>query len=83
MTTITIPKTLLKEQELVLIPRKEYEELLCISVKKNLRKEKYTQLDKDLDAAIGQYKTRKSYGPFKTAKEGKVFFESRFKKSLK
>ena len=26
MTTITIPKTLIKEKELVLIPRREYEE---------------------------------------------------------
>ena len=28
MTTITIPKTLIKEKELVLIPRKEYDKLL-------------------------------------------------------
>lgn len=28
MTTITIPQTLIKEKELVLIPRREYEKLL-------------------------------------------------------
>lgn len=48
MTTITIPKELIKEKELVLVPRKEYEALLelkktkeftpTISQKKALKK---------------------------------------------
>lgn len=48
MTSITIPKELIKEKELVLIPRKEYEALLklkkiseftpTISQKKSLKK---------------------------------------------
>ena len=49
MTTLTIPKALAKKGELVLIPRKEYEELLQ---RKKIRTFRPTQAEKrELEAA--------------------------------
>ncbi len=63
MATITIPKKLIKE-ELVLIPRKKYEEFL------NLEKmiEKRLVEEADTDLAIKIYKKEKKYGTLKTVK---------------
>ena len=36
MTTITIPKKLIKEKDLVLIPRKEYEKILRVAKNKSI-----------------------------------------------
>ena len=60
MQTITIPKQLLRRGDLVVIPRKEYEELL------HARKieEFYAELDKDLDRAIASHRRGESIGPF-------------------
>ena len=44
MNTLTIPKNLIKNDDLVIIPRRKYEELLRGS---KLRKEKYIQLLED------------------------------------
>ena len=59
METIIIPKKLLKEKDVVLVPRKEYEELLE-------RKKFYDELDKDLNKAIDDYRKGKAIGPFET-----------------
>ncbi|HZX50176.1 MAG TPA: hypothetical protein VFE94_03470 [Candidatus Paceibacterota bacterium] len=77
METITIPKRLLKEKDVVVIPRKEYEELLRIHKK---HKGFYEELDKDLDKAIKSYKAGQFYGPFKTVQESKSFLASRKRK---
>ena len=61
METVTIPKKLAKQGDLVVIPRTEYEELLSFQKK---HKEFYTELDKDLDKAIDSYKKGKAVGPF-------------------
>ncbi|MBI2100168.1 MAG: hypothetical protein HYT48_02410 [Candidatus Vogelbacteria bacterium] len=58
MTTVTIPKTLAQKGDLVLIPRKEYEEL---------------QLNHDLRQAIQEYRAGKYYGPFADAKSAVSF----------
>jgi len=70
MPTITIPKNLLKEKELVLIPRRKYEEFLCV-----FKKKKYGQLDKDLDEAIEEVRQGKTVGPFCSVKELKKSLE--------
>lgn len=72
MVTITIPKKLTKGEELVVIPRKEYEEVLRI-----LKKEKRTrtQLDRDLEKALEDVKAGRLFGPFKTVKEFKKSIE--------
>lgn len=62
MPTITIPKELIKkEKELILVPRKKYEELL------NLEKKLKTRLAEELDTdlAIATYKKEKREGRLK------------------
>ena len=57
---ITIPRKLTQKGELVVIPRKEYEEIL-----RKLEKNNRVQLDKDLEKAIREVKQKKLVGPFK------------------
>lgn len=61
MTTITIPSRVTKGEELVVIPRKEYEKL--------------TNLDKDLEQALKEVVERKAIGPFRSVKELKKSLE--------
>ncbi|MBU2579178.1 hypothetical protein KKA09_03615 [Patescibacteria group bacterium] len=72
MTTITISENLIKEKDLILIPRKKYEELLHIADKK---KQTCAQFDKDLDEAITEYRAGKYFGPFNTIKDGMKFLK--------
>ena len=80
METLTIPRKLTRRGDLVVIPRKEYEELLRVhkqqkKVEKVSDAEKqrhtkfYAQLDKDLAAAIKEYKEGKAIGPFTSIEE--------------
>lgn len=71
MATITIPQNLIKNDDLIIIPRKEYEMLSRVFKKKT-----YTQLDRNLDEAIAEYKAGKFFGPFKTAEQGIKFLKS-------
>ncbi len=64
MTTITIPKKIRKEEELIAIPRKEYEELLQIK-----RRKSFSKLDKDLQEALEEIKAGKVSGPFNNVKD--------------
>lgn len=81
METITIPKKLSQKGDLVVLPRKEYEELLRFQRKQTTGSKKnekfYAQLDRDLKRSIKDYRAGKYYGPFKTVKEGKEFLASR------
>lgn len=72
MATITIPKKLIKEKNLILVPLKEYESLL-----RRAGKKRYTGLDRDLDQAVAEYKAGNFFGPFDTVKKGIVFLKSR------
>jgi len=63
MVVITIPKNLIKNDDLIIIPRREYEKFLRISKKKIS-----TQLDRDLDKAIEEVKAGVIIGPFQSAK---------------
>lgn len=81
MTTIIIPKKLIKEGDLVIVPRREYEELLRTA---DMRKKRiYTQLDKDLDKAIIEYREGKFFGPFNSAEDGIKFLKKRVPKIKK
>ncbi len=64
MNTITIPKNLIREKELVLIPRREYEELLVLKSKKKLK------INKNLEEALEDVKNGRLIGPFTSLKEG-------------
>ena len=64
MNTLTIPKELIKEKELIIIPRKKYEEFM------NLQKmvKKWFVEEADTDQAIKIYKKEKRQGKLKTIK---------------
>lgn len=66
MNVITIPKNLIKNDDLVLIPRKEYERFLRIA---KVKKQPYSRLDRDLSEAIKEYREGKATGPFSSAKD--------------
>jgi len=61
MATLTIPKKITKGEELVVIPRKEYEKLLF-----------KIELDRDLEKALEEVKQGKLIGSFRSAKEALV-----------
>ena len=93
MTTLSIPEKLIKEKDLVLIPRKEYEAFL--KLRKNIdgeiivkrsksfripkRHERfYNELDKELTLRLREYyRGGKSHGPFESAEETIKFLNSR------
>ncbi|MGB2762731.1 MAG: hypothetical protein WBC21_04360 [Minisyncoccales bacterium] len=65
MTTITIPKRITKGEELVIIPRKDYERLS--DFRKKIKKIK--PLDKDIEQSLKEVKAGKTIGPFETVDE--------------
>lgn len=68
MVVVTINKSVTKGEELVIIPRKEYEELTFAKKTKN-------NLDKELLAALKEVKQGKIIGPFSSIKELKKSLE--------
>ncbi|TSC72068.1 MAG: hypothetical protein G01um101470_424 [Parcubacteria group bacterium Gr01-1014_70] len=91
MPTLTIPEKIKKGEDLVVIPRKEYEGLLRVKKKsaplalqrsKLFRMPKkhekfYNELDKRLAIALREVKEGKVTGPFATADEAIRFLHSR------
>jgi hypothetical protein len=61
MKIVTIPKKLASQDDLIVIPRKEYEALLRVHKK---HKDFYDELDRDLNKAIDSYAKGKVTGPF-------------------
>lgn len=68
MDVITIPQKIIKNDDLVIMPRKKYEQFLSI-----IRRQ--SQLDSDLNEAIGQVKRGKAAGPFYSTQELKKSLE--------
>ncbi|MEK7564752.1 MAG: hypothetical protein AAB394_02195 [Patescibacteria group bacterium] len=68
MTVVIINKSVTKGEELVIIPRKEYEEFVFAKNKKN-------DLDKKLLVALKEIKQGKIIGPFSSIKELKKSLE--------
>lgn len=64
MTTVTIPKKVTKGEELVVIPRKDYEEFLRLKQQKA-----FSRLDKDLQESLLQVARGETYGPFNSVDE--------------
>lgn len=62
MTTITIPKNLIKD-DFVIVPRKEYEMVLRLAKKRAI-----TGLDQELDKIIEEVRKGKVIGPFSSVK---------------
>ena len=68
MNIITIPKKLVKE-DLIIISRKEYEQIL------GLLKKKYIKFDRDLDKMIEEVRQGKTIGPFSSVKSLRISLE--------
>lgn len=64
MTIITIPQKLLKEKELVLMPRSTYEEFLRLQ---EMLKNRIAE-EKDIDTAVAEYGKEKGGGKLKIIK---------------
>lgn len=69
MSPITIPKNLAKNDDLVVIPRKEYEELLKTAKKSADHKKHKQELDQALAEAMEEVRQGKVYGPFSSTEE--------------
>lgn len=62
MTTITIPRNLIKD-DLIIVPRKEYEMVLRLAKKKTV-----TKFNQELDKIIKDVRQGKIVGPFGSVK---------------
>ena len=69
MTTVTIPKKLAKEDDLVVVSKKKYERLLHIAAQAS-------ELDRDLEEALREIKNGKVTGPFSSGRGLRNSFES-------
>lgn len=92
MNTLTIPKSLIKNDDLIVLPRREYEKLLRsqksdnIAVKRSAsfkikkgQEKFYEELDKDLTRIVREVRQGKVTDSFNTAKEAIRFLNSRKK----
>lgn len=64
METVTIPKKLADQGDLVLIPRRDYERLLFGSADIVKKQKRPSELDKRLTKALEEVKRGEVYGPF-------------------
>lgn len=67
MKTITVPDNLVREEELVLIPRRDYEQLVSDSSKEIVKRD--PRIDRELAISMAEFKAGKVVGPFNTVKE--------------
>lgn len=68
MSVITIPKEFTKGEELVVIPRRIYDDVLRFW--KAIPKTKISPLEKRLQQALREVQSGKTIGPFSTLAEG-------------
>jgi len=64
MTTVTIPKKLTGSEELIVVSRKRYQELLRVYKKASKR----SQVDQRLEKAFADIRAGRVSGPFRSAK---------------
>lgn len=67
MAVITIPKKLTQKGELVVIPRKEYEDYLRFRINGKTRPSK--KLDRSLKKSLAELRQGKAVGPFGNVKD--------------
>lgn len=67
MAVITIPKKLTREGELVVMPRREYEEYLRFRI--NGKKRPSKRLDRSLRKSLEELRQGKAVGPFNNVKD--------------
>jgi hypothetical protein len=71
MTTITIPRKITKGEELIIIPRRDYERFLNVF-------KKQVELEGGLKRAIAEVRRGEIIGPFSNAKDLLKSLKSRF-----
>lgn len=64
----TIPKRITGKEELVVLPKVAYDNMLRLIRKKSL--------DSDLKAALKEYESGDFYGPFNNVEEGRGFLKA-------
>ena len=64
MTTLTLPKKILGNDDLIIMPRREYEALLRVAKRQGVR-----PLNRDLTKALIEVRAGKTVGTFNSAKE--------------
>ena len=67
METLTIPKKLASQGDLVLIPRRDYEQLVSDSSTEIIKRD--PKIDRELAISLAEVKAGKMVGPFNTVKE--------------
>jgi len=72
-TLVTIPRNIAKMGELVILPRKEFEQILRLARKKYPKFDR--DLDRNLDKAIEEVRQGKAIGPFNSVKSLRVSLE--------
>ena len=80
MKTLTIPPDLMKEKELVVIPRRDYEWLLALSEEKVVRDPK---IDRELALAMQEVREGKVEGPFDTVDDFMAFLHEKKPRRVK
>ena len=75
MKTLTIPKKFVAEDELVVLPRRDYEQLVSDSSKETVKHD--PRIDRELAISMAEFKRGEIEGPFNTVKE---FMKSLYRK---
>lgn len=63
---VTIPRRIAEKGELVVLPRKTYEELLRLT---KISTRRHGKLDQDLEKSLQEFRAGKTIGPFSNAKD--------------
>ncbi len=81
MKILTIPKSMSNQGELVVLPRRDYEQLVADSAKESAKRD--PKVDRELALALADVKKGLVYGPFLTAAEGISFLRNRRRQARK
>ncbi len=81
MKTITVPDNLVQEEELVVLPRRDYEQLVSDSSKEIIKRD--PRIDRELALALDDVKHGRVYGPFSSVDELMVSLQSNRKRKKK
>jgi len=67
MNTLTIPKSLANHDDLVVLPRRDYEQLVSDSTKETIKRD--PKIDREIKLALKDVKEGKLEGPFNSVEE--------------
>ncbi|HEY4476493.1 MAG TPA: hypothetical protein VJB69_00665 [Candidatus Paceibacterota bacterium] len=67
MQTLTIPKSLVGKGDLVVLPRRDYEQLVSDSSKEVIKRD--PRIDRELAKSLDDIKHGRVYGPFSSVDE--------------